>query len=69
MDSRTKPLLCAFEQCLPGSDTPSACDPWGEVTSPDVIYKSTLLDPRALPGGGALISKYTKVLAETTDDE
>jgi hypothetical protein len=69
MDSRMKPLLYAFEQGLPEGEPASARDPRAEITSPDVVYKSTLLDPRALLGGGALISKYTKVLTETTDDE
>jgi hypothetical protein len=69
MGDRIKPLLIAFEQNLTGAETASGHDPRGEVTSQDVVYKSTLLDPHALSGGGALISKYTKVLTETTDDE
>jgi hypothetical protein len=69
MDNQIKPLLSAFEQYLPKAETASAHDPRGEVTSLDVVYKSTLVDPHALSGGGTLISKYTKVLTETTDDE
>lgn len=69
MDSRIKPLLSAFERELPGAEAASPRDPRGEVTSLDVVYRSTLLDPHAISGGGDLISKYTKVLTETTDDE
>jgi hypothetical protein len=69
MGDRIKPLLIAFERDLPEAEAASGRDPRGEVTSQDIVYKSTLLDPHALVGGGALISKYTKVLTETTDDE
>jgi hypothetical protein len=69
MGERIKPLLIAYEQNLVGAETASGRDPRGELTSQDAVYKSTLLDPRALSGGGTLISKYTKVLTETTDDE
>ncbi|HWW76958.1 MAG TPA: hypothetical protein VNZ44_16275, partial [Pyrinomonadaceae bacterium] len=69
MHDRIKPLLSAFERELPGAGTVSHRDPQCEVTSLDVVYRSTLLDPHALSGGGDLISKYTKVLTETTDDE
>lgn len=69
MDKRIKPLLSIFERDLPRAETASPRDLQGDVTSLDVVYKSTLLDPHALSGGGASISKYTKVLTETTDDE
>lgn len=69
MVGSVKPLLFNFEQHLSGDESSSGRDPRGDVTTPDVVYKSTLLDPNALPGGGALISKYTMVRTETTDDE
>lgn len=69
MGGRIKPLLSVFEQELPRDETASGRDPRGEVTSLDVVYKSTLLDPHALSAGAPSISKYTKVLTETTDDE
>lgn len=69
MRVQMRPLLSFFEQELPEHETASGRDPRGELTSLDVIYKSTLLDPDAFFAGLPSISKYTKVAAETTDDE
>lgn len=69
MGGRMKPLLSAFEEELPQDEAASGRDPRGDVTSVDAVYKSTLLDPHALCAGEPSISKYTKVRAETTDDE
>lgn len=69
MERRPRPLLSRYEETLAGAYGDSKMHPRDENTSADKIYSSTLLDADVASARISDISKFTKVLAETTDDE
>lgn len=69
MVRQPRPLLSRYEEALSGADEASKMLPHDETTSADKIYSATLLDTDVASARISDISRYTKVLAETTDDE
>lgn len=69
MKRQTRPLLSRYEEMLAGLEGVPKMDPRDEITSADKVYSSTLLDTDVASARISDISRYTKVLAETTDDE
>lgn len=69
MERQPRPLLTRYEEALAGADGVSKLHSRDETTSADKIYPSTLLETDVASMQISDISKYTKVLTETTDDE
>jgi hypothetical protein len=62
-------MLSRYEEALTGAAGVSKMHPRDEITSPDKVYSSTLLDTDVTSAHVSDISRYTKVGGETTDDE
>jgi len=69
MERQPRPFLSRYEKALTGADGTSKVRPQDETTSIDKVYFSTLLETDVASARISDISKYTKVLTETTDDE
>jgi hypothetical protein len=69
MERQPRPLLSRYEEALTGANGASKMHPRDETTSADKVYSSTLLDTDIASARVSDISRYTKVVAETTDDE
>jgi hypothetical protein len=66
MEQTSRPLLSRYEEALTGVDGNFKMHPQDETTSADKIYVSTLLETDLASAQVSDISKYTKVLTETT---
>lgn len=68
MSKQIRPLLSRYEKTLPATGAGRGILPGDGVTSEDKIYKSTLLIPDAAAASISDFTRYTRVEAETTDD-
>lgn len=69
MERQPRPFLSRYEEALTSAGGGYKVRPQDETTSVDKIYSSTLLETDVASARINDISRYTKVLTETTDDE